>query len=88
MIFVQPPPANRREFLFHFQICGSDITAKQLGYLLVEGLTKAPTSDVSYLSDHHHQRFWVAIVSNKLYQLDVDSRVWIDPEPSNPFNQD
>ncbi len=73
-------PEVQRDFLFHFQINGTDITAKQLAYTLIEAMTKASAAESSYLLDTKHRSFWAGLASNKLFQLKVSHRVWSDPE--------
>ncbi|BFM40455.1 hypothetical protein [Synechocystis sp. LKSZ1] len=72
----QPP---QRDLLFHFQINGSDITAKQLTYTLVETMKQANPVDKRYLLDSKYKSLWAGLAENKLYQLNVEHQVWLDP---------
>lgn len=78
MVYAQGDSAQQRDLLFHFQISGSDITAKQLAYSLVEAVSRAKEDDRVYLGDRQHRHFWLGLASTKLDQLNVDSRIWED----------
>jgi hypothetical protein len=78
MLYAQTSYSQRRDLLFHFQISGSDITAKQLTYFLVEALSHAKEDDQAYLGDHRRRHFWADLAITKLNQLNVDPRVWED----------
>ncbi|QHV01263.1 hypothetical protein [Synechocystis sp. CACIAM 05] len=80
MLYAQGSAPQRRDLLFHFQISGSDITAKQLAYFLVEACSKAKDEDHVYLSDRRHRNFWADLGRTKLSQLNVDSRIWEDEQ--------
>lgn len=81
MVYANTLMGNRRELLFHFQINGSDLTAKQLAYFLVDAFHKAKEESRAYLGDRQFHAFWTALARNKLEQLKVDSRTWSDPQP-------
>jgi hypothetical protein len=81
MLYVNTTANNRRELLFHFQISGSDLTAKQLAYFLVEACLNARESSLAYLGDRQYHPFWSELARNKLDQLKVDSRTWSDSQP-------
>lgn len=81
MVYAQDKDERKRNLLFHFQISGSDITAKQLSYFLVEVLSKARASYATYLGDRQHRNFWEDLAATKLAQLNVDDRIWMDDQP-------
>ncbi|MGL5035283.1 MAG: hypothetical protein ACRC6M_15960 [Microcystaceae cyanobacterium] len=70
-----------RELLFRFQIAETDITAKQLTYLLVETLQLTTVEHKSYVLDRERGRFWAGLAANKLYQLRTNHQVWVDEQP-------
>ncbi|MCT0253674.1 MULTISPECIES: hypothetical protein [unclassified Synechocystis] len=78
MLYAHGSTPQRRDLLFHFQISGSDITAKQLAYFLIEASGKAETSDQIYLGDRRHRNFWADLARTKLSQLNVDCQIWED----------
>jgi hypothetical protein len=78
MVYANTTAQNHRELLFHFQISGSDLTAKQLAYFLVEVCQKAREESRDYLGDRQYHPFWSELARNKLDQLKVDSRTWSD----------
>lgn len=81
MLYANTTANNRRELLFHFQISGSDLTAKQLAYFLVEACLNTRESSLAYLGDRQYHSFWTELARNKLDQLKVDSRTWSDSRP-------
>ncbi|MFN9175358.1 MAG: hypothetical protein ACK58N_12875 [Synechocystis sp.] len=81
MLYANTTANNRRELLFHFQISGSDLTAKQLAYFLVEACLNTRESSLAYLGDRQYHPFWTELARNKLDQLKVDSRTWSDSRP-------
>ncbi|MEB3161454.1 MAG: hypothetical protein VKL20_08345 [Synechocystis sp.] len=84
MLYSNTMMRNRRELLFHFQISGSDLTAKQLAYFLVEAFQNARENSRAYLGDRQYHSFWTQLASNKLDQLKADSRTWSDSRPLVP----
>jgi hypothetical protein len=78
LIYEVTGKPDSRDFLFHFQINSTDITAKQLTYTLVEVLMNTHHSCRQYLREHKFNGFWSGIATNKLYQLKVDTKIWID----------
>jgi len=78
MLYGHETILQQRDLLFHFQISGSDITAKQLAYFLIEACSKAKQDDRIYLGDRRHRNFWADLASTKLAQLNVDCRIWED----------
>jgi len=66
-----------RELLFRSQIAGSDITAKQVAYFLVETFQKVIDEDSHYLITPKTHRFWAGLMANKLYQLKCRHEVWL-----------
>ncbi|MBE9239458.1 hypothetical protein [Synechocystis salina] len=78
MLYAHVAAPQRRDLLFHFQISGSDITAKQLAYFFIEACGKAEDNDQIYLSDRRHRNFWADLARTKLSQLNVDSSIWED----------
>lgn len=81
MVYEKTTAPPRRELLFHFQMSGSDLTAKQLAYFLVEACQNARDSSQVYLGDRLYHGFWTELARNKLSQLKVDARTWSDPHP-------
>ena len=78
MLYAPSSASQQRDLLFHFQISGSDITAKQLAYSLIEACSKAKETDRVYLDDRQYRHFWMDLASTKLSQLNVDCRIWKD----------
>lgn len=78
LIYQAVTESSPRELLFRFQIEDTDITAKQLTYLLVETLQNTPIEHQSYLLDRGRGRFWAGLAANKLYQLKTNHHVWVD----------
>ncbi len=66
-----------RELLFRGQIAGSDITAKQVAYFLVETFQKVIPQDSHYLITPKASRLWAGLMANKLYQLKCRHEVWL-----------
>mgnify|MGYP007093987904 CR=1 FL=1 len=84
MLYASTTVGNRRELLFHFQMSGSDLTAKQLAYFLVEAFQNAREESRAYLGDRQYRPFWSELARNKLDHLKVDSRIWSDSQPLSP----
>lgn len=80
LIFELAQRPDTREFLFHFQISGTDITAKQLAYMLVETVNKTLPDYRDYLQQHKFAPFWSGLAVNKLYQLKADTKIWTDKQ--------
>jgi hypothetical protein len=79
LLYQSRKESSVREFLFRFQINGTDITAKQLTYLLVEILKNTDSTENHYLLDRKYSQFWAGLAVNKLYQLKTPNEIWIDP---------
>ncbi|MEB3193107.1 MAG: hypothetical protein VKL42_22420 [Snowella sp.] len=78
LIYQSRQEASGREFLFRFQMDGTDVTAKQLTYLLVEVLQNTTSAEKHYLLDRKYGQFWSGLAANKLYQLKTKHETWVD----------